>query len=101
MLLVQGRREIVFPPVVLLHQSATDILTDFFMLVQGRFGMAFLPAVTAVLLHPSDLDTWTDFSNFSSGQKVICGSTCSYSITVATKCYEYMVCVMCCVYRVE
>jgi len=30
------------------------------LLVQCRGEMAVLPAVTAVLLHPSAMDTWTD-----------------------------------------
>jgi len=30
------------------------------LLVQGRGEMAVLPAVTAVLLHNSAVDTWTD-----------------------------------------
>jgi len=30
------------------------------LLVQGRGEMAVLPAVTAVLLHHSALDTWTE-----------------------------------------
>ena len=30
------------------------------LLLQGRWEMAVLPAVTAVLLHHSALDTWTE-----------------------------------------
>jgi len=36
-------------------------------LVQGRGEMAVLPAVTAVLLHHSAMDTWTDFNVVSTG----------------------------------
>jgi len=37
------------------------------MLVQGRGEMAVLPAVTAVLLHHSAMDTWTDSNDVSTG----------------------------------
>ena len=37
------------------------------LLVQGRGEMAVLPAVTAVLLHHSAMDTWTDCSVVSTG----------------------------------
>ena len=37
------------------------------LLVQGRGEMAVLPAVTAVLLHHSAMDTWTDFNVVSTG----------------------------------
>jgi len=36
-------------------------------LVKGRVDMAVLPAVTAVLLHHSAMDTWTDCSVVSTG----------------------------------
>jgi len=37
------------------------------LLVQGRGEMAVLPAVTAVLLHHSAMDTWTDCNVVSTG----------------------------------
>jgi len=37
------------------------------MLVQGRGEMAVLPAVTAVLLHYSAMDIWTDGSVVNTG----------------------------------
>ena len=37
------------------------------LLVQGRGEMAVLPAVTAVLLHHSAKDIWTDCSVVSTG----------------------------------
>jgi hypothetical protein len=37
------------------------------LLVQGRGEMAVLPAVTAVLLHHSAVDTWTDCKVVSTG----------------------------------
>ena len=36
-------------------------------LVQGRGDLSVLPAVTAVLLHHSTIDTWTDLSFVSVG----------------------------------
>jgi len=37
------------------------------LLVQGTGEMAVLPAVTAVLLHHSAMDTWTDCNVVSTG----------------------------------
>ena len=37
------------------------------LLVQGRGEMAVLPAVTAVLLHHSAMDKWTDSNVVSTG----------------------------------
>ena len=37
------------------------------LLVQARGEMAVLPAVTAVLLHDSAMDTWTDSNVVSTG----------------------------------
>jgi len=37
------------------------------LLVQGRGEMAVLPAVTAVLLHQSAMDTWTEGNVVSTG----------------------------------
>jgi hypothetical protein len=39
--------------------------------------MSVLPTVTAVLLHYSFMDTWTDYSFVSAGQGENCGSACS------------------------
>jgi len=39
------------------------------LLVQGRGEMAVLPAVTAVLLHHSAMDTWNQFSVLSRGYR--------------------------------
>jgi len=44
------------------------------LLVQGRGEMAVLPAVTAVLLHHSAMDTLTDWSVVSTGKRVNGGS---------------------------
>jgi len=60
------------------------------MLVQGRGEMALLPAVTAVLLHQSAMDTWTDCSDVSTGYRGIDGSACSYLSTFTSQCYGYM-----------
>jgi hypothetical protein len=38
------------------------------LLLQGRGEMVVLPAVTAVLLHHSAMDTWTDCSVVSTGR---------------------------------
>jgi hypothetical protein len=54
------------------------------LLVQGRGEMAVLPAVTAVLLHHSAMDTWTDCNVVSTGKRGIGGSACSYSSTVSS-----------------
>ena len=37
------------------------------LLVQGKGEIGVLPAVTAVLLHHSDMDTWTDCNVVSTG----------------------------------
>jgi len=44
--------------------------------------MAVLSAVTAVLLHHSALDTWTDYSVVNTGVRGNGGSVCSYCSTV-------------------
>ena len=63
MLLVQGRREIAVC-LQLLQYSYFTVLWIYglrvVVLVQGTGEMAVLPAVTAVLLHPSAIDIWTD-----------------------------------------
>ena len=48
------------------------------LLVQGRGEMAFLPAVTAVLLHHCAMDTTTDCSVVSTGYRGNGVSACSY-----------------------
>ena len=60
------------------------------LLVQGRGEMAVLPAVTAVLLHHSAMDTWTDYSAVSTGKGGNGGSACSCCSTVTSQCYGYM-----------
>ena len=44
------------------------------LLVQGRGEMAFLPEVTAVVLHLSAMDIWTDCNVVSTGYRGIDGS---------------------------
>ena len=44
------------------------------MLVQGRGKMEVLPEVTAGLLHQCVMDTWTECSVVSTGQRGNCGS---------------------------
>ena len=39
------------------------------LLVQGRGKIAVLPAVTAVLLHHSAMDTWANFNYISTGKR--------------------------------
>jgi hypothetical protein len=39
------------------------------LLLQGRGEMAILPAVTAVLLHHSAMDVWTDYNVVSTGEE--------------------------------
>ena len=46
--------------------------------------MAVLPAVTAVLLHHSAMDTWTDCNVFSTGERGNGASACSYCSTVTS-----------------
>ena len=60
------------------------------VLVQGRGEMAVLPAVTAVLLHHSAMDIWTDCNGVSTGYRGNGGSACSYCSTVTSQCYGYM-----------
>jgi len=47
-------------------------------------------AVTAVLIHHSAMDVWTDCNVVSTGKRGNGGSVCSYSNTVALQCYGYM-----------
>jgi hypothetical protein len=51
------------------------------LLVQGRVEMAFLPAVTAVLLHHSAMDKWTESNIVSTGYSGNGGSACRYCIS--------------------
>ena len=60
------------------------------LLVQGRGEVAVLFTVTAVLLHHSAMDTWTDCSAVSRGKGGNGGSACSYCSTVSLQCYGYM-----------
>jgi hypothetical protein len=60
------------------------------LLVQCRGEMAVLPAITAVLLHHSVVDTWTDCSVVSTGWRGNGVSACSYCSTVTSQCYGYM-----------
>ena len=59
-------------------------------LVQGRGEMAVLPAVTAVLLHHSAMDKWTDCNFVIILQKGNGGSACSYCSTVTSPYYGYV-----------
>jgi hypothetical protein len=60
------------------------------LLVHGRGEMAVLPAVTAVLLHHSAMDIWTEGNVVSTGKRENSGSACSYCSTVTSQCYGYM-----------
>ena len=60
------------------------------LLVQGRGELAVLSAVTAVLLHHSAIDTWTEGNVVSTGYRGIGGSAYSYCSTVTSQCYGYM-----------
>ena len=60
------------------------------LLVQGRGEMAVLPAVTAVLLHHSAMDIWTEGNVVSTGERGNEGSACSYRSTVTAQCFGYM-----------
>jgi hypothetical protein len=60
------------------------------LLVQGKRQMAVLYAVTAVLLHQNAIDTWTDCSVVSTGERENGDSVCSYCSTVTSQLYGYM-----------
>ena len=60
------------------------------LLVQGRGEIVVLPGVTAVLLHHSDMDTWTDCIIFSTGYRRNGRSACSYCSTLTSQFYGYM-----------
>jgi len=55
------------------------------LLVQGRGEMAVMPAVTAVLLHQSAVDTGTDCNVGSTGLRGIGGYACSYCSNVTSE----------------
>jgi len=59
-------------------------------LVQARGEMAFLPAVTAVLLHHIALDTGTDCNFVSTGKRGNGVPVCSYCSSVTSHCSGYM-----------
>jgi hypothetical protein len=50
--------------------------------------MAVLPEVTAVLLHHSALDTWTDRNFVSRGKRGYSGSAVSYCSTVKSSNFD-------------
>jgi len=60
------------------------------MLVQGRGEMSVLPEGTALLLHHSAMDTWTEGNVDSTGVRGNGGSACSYCSTVTSQCYGYV-----------
>ena len=70
MLLVQGKGELAVL-LQLLQYCYITVLWIYgliaMLLVHGRGEMAVLPAVTAVLLHHSAMDTWTDCNVVSTG----------------------------------
>jgi hypothetical protein len=60
------------------------------LLEQGGEEIAFLPAVTAVMLHHSAMDTWTDCSVVGTGWRGNGFSACSYCSTLRSLCYRYI-----------
>jgi len=60
------------------------------LLVKCSGEIAVLPSVTAVMLHHSAMDTWTDCSVVSRDMGGNDGSACSYSSTVTSQCYGYI-----------
>jgi len=58
--------------------------------VQGRREMTVLPAVTAILLHHSAMDIWTDCSVVSRGVRGNGGSACRFFSSFTLQCYGYM-----------
>jgi len=58
--------------------------------------MAVMPAVTAVLLHQSDVDIGTDSNVVSTGYRVNGGYACSYCSTVTSQSYGYRKLLQCC-----
>jgi len=66
------------------------------LLVQGGGEMVVLPAVTAVLLHHSVMDTWCEGNVVFTGERLNVGSACSYCSTVTSQCYGYMDRGQCC-----
>jgi len=60
------------------------------LLVQGRGEMAFMPEVTAVLLHHSAMAIWIESNIVNTGERGIGGSYCSYCSIVTSHCYGFM-----------
>ena len=60
------------------------------LVLQGRGEMEVETAVTAVLLHHSALDTWTDCNVVSTGKRGNGGSGRSYCSTVTSHCFGCM-----------
>jgi hypothetical protein len=52
--------------------------------------MTVMPAVTALLLHHSAMDIWTECNVVSTGKRGNGGYACSYCSTVTSQCYGYM-----------
>ena len=71
------------------------------LLVQVVGEMAFLPAVTAVMLHQIAMDTCTDCSDVSTGYRGNGGSAFSYFSPVTSHCYGSIDWVQICLYSVE
>jgi hypothetical protein len=73
--LIQGRWEISFC-LQLMQYFYITVLVIYgqivFLLVQRRGQIAVLPAVTAVILHHSAMDKWTDCSDLIHGRGEIC-----------------------------
>ena len=60
------------------------------LFIQRSGEMVVLPAVTAVLLYHSAMDTLFEGNVVSTGERRNGGSACSYCSTVTSKCYGYM-----------
>jgi len=60
------------------------------LLVQGRWEICVLTAVTAVLLRDVAMDTWTEGNVVSTGWRGNMCSACSYCSTVTSQCYGNM-----------
>jgi len=60
------------------------------LIVKVIVDMTGLPAVIAVLLHHSAMDTWTDCYFVSKGYRGNIGTDCSYCSTVTSQFYAYM-----------
>jgi hypothetical protein len=60
------------------------------LLVQGRWEMVNMPAASAVLLHQSALDIWTDSNVVSTELRKNCGSAYKFCSTATLQCYGCM-----------